>query len=196
MPDKTDLRIIKTNTSLTNAFYELLSEKKFEDITVTELCNRALIRRATFYKHFTDKNDFFTFVVRNLVDQYSNTYEVQPHQIKPISFYLSITKNILHFLSEREKMVRSLAASNMYSTLMDIFYIETGKEVQSYLEEDEKNGAVLPASAEITAHFFTGAMVSCIRYWFVSDHRLSEDQLLEQLGSLLYAFSQHSTRDF
>ena len=61
MEEKMDLRIKKTYLSLHNAFVELLEEKRFEDLTVNELCDRAMIRRTTFYKHFADKYEYFTF---------------------------------------------------------------------------------------------------------------------------------------
>ena len=61
MEPKLDLRIQKTYLSLHNAFTELLEEKKFEEFTVNELCERAMIRRNTFYKHFADKYEYFTF---------------------------------------------------------------------------------------------------------------------------------------
>lgn len=62
MKDKYDLRIIRTYKSLTEAFLQLMSEKHFEDITVNELCKKAMIRRTTFYKHFADKYEFFRFL--------------------------------------------------------------------------------------------------------------------------------------
>jgi hypothetical protein len=40
--EKMDLQIQKTNMALTNTFFELLEEKRFEDITVNELCDRAM----------------------------------------------------------------------------------------------------------------------------------------------------------
>ena len=51
----TDLRIIKTRKALCDAFIILLGEKPFEDITVNELCKKAMVRRATFYQHFEEK---------------------------------------------------------------------------------------------------------------------------------------------
>ena len=50
---KEDLRVKKTKRVLTEAFFKLLNEKPFEEITVNELCDRADVRRATFYKHYT-----------------------------------------------------------------------------------------------------------------------------------------------
>ena len=51
MEEKMDLRIKKTYLSLHNAFVELLEEKCFEELTVNELCDRAMIRRTTFYEY-------------------------------------------------------------------------------------------------------------------------------------------------
>ena len=48
----TDLRIQKTYAALTRAFTDLLKVKSFEQITVRELCDAAMVRTATFYNHF------------------------------------------------------------------------------------------------------------------------------------------------
>ena len=54
MEKKLDFRIEKTYMSLHNAFTTLIEERHFEDFTVNDLCERAMIRRTTFYKHFAD----------------------------------------------------------------------------------------------------------------------------------------------
>ena len=56
-----DLRIERTYRSLIEAFTRLLEERLYEDVTVAMLCNEAMIRRTTFYKHFADKGEFFSF---------------------------------------------------------------------------------------------------------------------------------------
>lgn len=54
-----DKRIIKTKKHLYNTLLELLEEKPFDKITVTELCDRADTSRITFYTHYKDKKDLF-----------------------------------------------------------------------------------------------------------------------------------------
>src|SRR5690606_18821708 len=54
---KTDRRVDKTNKALRKAISELIEEKPYEDITVTELVERANIARSSFYAHFRDKDD-------------------------------------------------------------------------------------------------------------------------------------------
>jgi AcrR family transcriptional regulator len=52
-----DLRIVKTEKALTEAMFALLGRKPFGKITVYDLCDEALISRATFYTHYNDKYD-------------------------------------------------------------------------------------------------------------------------------------------
>ena len=52
--DKTkqdDLRVRKTKESIRRAFEEMICEMDYEQITVKELADRALINRKTFYLH-------------------------------------------------------------------------------------------------------------------------------------------------
>jgi|LGOV01.1.fsa_nt_gb AcrR family transcriptional regulator len=57
MKKKTDLRVIRTKSSIRKAFYELMKEKKFDKITVQDIADRAFINRNTFYLHYMDKDD-------------------------------------------------------------------------------------------------------------------------------------------
>jgi hypothetical protein len=52
-----DLRILKTQQSITAAFLELRSKKKLDKISVTELSKIALISKSTFYLHYKDIYD-------------------------------------------------------------------------------------------------------------------------------------------
>ncbi len=54
---KTDRRTIYTTTLIKDIFMELLEEKGYEKVTVTEICKRAEINRGTFYLHFKDVRD-------------------------------------------------------------------------------------------------------------------------------------------
>ena len=55
MPEKLDLRVIKTRRSIETAFITLLGRKQFEQITVQNILDEALVNRKTFYKHYEDK---------------------------------------------------------------------------------------------------------------------------------------------
>ena len=66
MKEKTDLRVVKTKNVLYNSLIELMKEKEFEEIKVSDICTKALINRSTFYAHYQDKyellQDFLNFL--------------------------------------------------------------------------------------------------------------------------------------
>lgn len=53
----TDLRIVKTRTNIKNSLIDLLAEKNVSKITVTELSEKAMINRKTFYRHYHTVQD-------------------------------------------------------------------------------------------------------------------------------------------
>jgi AcrR family transcriptional regulator len=56
---KTDRRPQRTKRQLSQALVELVKEKRFDDITVQNVIDRADVGRSTFYTHFRDKEDLF-----------------------------------------------------------------------------------------------------------------------------------------
>src|SRR6202165_4321030 len=54
-----DRRSTRTQRSLSEALVDLIKEKRFDDITVQNVIDRASVGRSTFYSHFRDKEDVF-----------------------------------------------------------------------------------------------------------------------------------------
>ncbi len=55
-----DLRVKKTKALIKGAFIELVEAKGFDNVTVKDICNKAMINRNTFYLHYLDKIDLLT----------------------------------------------------------------------------------------------------------------------------------------
>ncbi len=55
--EKLDPRVVRTRNAIQSALKELLLERRFEEITVQDITERAGVNRATFYAHFQDKYD-------------------------------------------------------------------------------------------------------------------------------------------
>ena len=56
---KTDLRVIKTRRAINAALLDLLQKKSIDNITVTELSQKAEINKGTFYLHYADIYDLY-----------------------------------------------------------------------------------------------------------------------------------------
>jgi AcrR family transcriptional regulator len=61
-----DLRVRRTRKSLQNAFIELTIQNGFDAVTVADIAERAMVNRATFYRHFRDKYDLLEKYMEDL----------------------------------------------------------------------------------------------------------------------------------
>jgi len=74
MANKNDLRVIKNIKNINQAFLELIEKYDYEKITVTEIAERAMINRKTFYLHYETKDALLNEVVKGaLVIMLENT---------------------------------------------------------------------------------------------------------------------------
>lgn len=63
-----DLRVRRTINSIRKAFFELVLEKNYNEISITELTERAGINRKTFYLHFSSLDDFVTEIEEEIIN--------------------------------------------------------------------------------------------------------------------------------
>ena len=59
-PEKKDRRTRRTRQLLRSALLSLLKEKRYEEISVQDIIERADVARSTFYMHYVDKDDLLT----------------------------------------------------------------------------------------------------------------------------------------
>lgn len=63
-----DRRTRYTKAMIHRAFFDLLREKGFDRVTVTDLCKRSDINRGTFYLHYVDKYALLDEVIDEALD--------------------------------------------------------------------------------------------------------------------------------
>lgn len=114
MEEKTDLRIRKTYLSLHNAFDSLLEEKRFDELTIHELCDRAMIRRTTFYKHFADKYEYFSFYIKEVVAAFQDRLSSDVAEGESEIYLMHMCRELLRFLKEHDKLVQNIKTSSMF----------------------------------------------------------------------------------
>ena len=182
-----DLRIQKTYMALTSTFYELLEEKRFEDITVNELCDRAMVRRATFYKHFGDKYEFFTFIIREIQGEFDKEITGSLDTDMPIDFYITIVHRVIIFLTERERLIQSVLKSECFPSLLRILSEQVEFDILQKLKENAEKGYRLIADPEVMARFFTGAILETLQWWLTHKKSISLESVERQIVDMMKA---------
>ena len=191
MTKKRDLRVQKTYTALFSAFENLITKKTFEEITVRELCNLALIRTATFYKHFSDKYEFLSFMIKELRITYLENAKTLPcHTVE--DYYLNIIKSGLEFLMTNQAFIKAADSDNMISIIMETTSEQMHETLIVKLKEDQRSGCTLISSPELTAELFIGAMNQVCRWWLHHQKEISVSRLIEELKPFVQSLVIHN----
>ena len=182
---KVDRRVQKTKSTLTRVFRELLEEKSFEDITVNELCDRAQIRRATFYKHFNDKYDFLTAVIHNLRLEYDNRFWASSKPQSTSEYFSNYVKCIVHFVNDYDKTFEKLMKSDISNYLISVFMEENHRYTTESLTRAVENGMRLPVSPDVMASMLTGGVGQIILRWLKSGKQKPIDELFSEISAII-----------
>lgn len=177
MNKKTDLRVVKTKKNIKESFISLLGNKSFNDITVQNILDTALINRSTFYKYYKDKFD--------LAEQLS-------------SEYIALSES---YLSERFKEMTEddliIVVKKIYTHLLDkktyimaLWKIETDRihvyqDFEILLKNSCKNYLISQHNAEeIKADYYGSLYASIILTtikWLFHNEDISIDDIIEDL---------------
>jgi AcrR family transcriptional regulator len=65
LPQHVDPRVRRTRQLLEDAFRTLVRQKSLAGLSVQDITDHAMVNRATFYAHYTDKHDLASSVLRN-----------------------------------------------------------------------------------------------------------------------------------
>lgn len=172
-----DLRIRRTYKLLFDALTLLLSEKSFDNITITDICEKAMVHRTTFYKHFEDKYHLLDSLISQLVQNFEEKSTEQTPVDNPRQYYVNLFRLLLEHMQENIKMY-SVGLLNNGSTIKVLQKIVVGR-TKSRLESDESNGLIFLIPAPILSEFYSSSMVSLAIWWLENNMPLSIDEMVK-----------------
>lgn len=190
MEQKLDLRIQKTYMSVTKALIEMMEEMPFEDIKVKELCDRAMIRKSTFYKHFADKYELLAFIVKEVINDYNERIRQDIPTDNPVAFYNKMLDYVFEFAKANQKLIRSAIRSDSLVLLLNIMSQQVMPDICQKLKQAQACGHRMPASPKVVATFFAGGISESLRSWFTGGKKCSEEDIKKQLSDIMRALYQ------
>lgn len=170
-----DLRIKKTYRALFNAFTELLEEHRFEDLTVAMLCDRAMIRRTTFYKHFRDKNDYFAFYVDELMSglpQKRDDADGAEGVGDVRTLRHEVFDDAMNMILAHEQLMDNILESSMSGMLTSMICDRIAHSIRERVMSTLDEAALAPVSLETTSEFIAGGIIRLFTKWWESGHDL------------------------
>lgn len=177
---KTDVRVQRTYALLMNAMMELMREKDFENLSVSEICDKAGVHRATFYKHFDDKLEFIRYCFQNQLAGLEIDGLIKdptPENLRDGIMYC--VNEIFKFVDKNIALLEPICSEKYYMTLGSSFF----SALNSFCYEKFNYAIQAPGhQVEILSNFYSSALIGVIRWYVIGKGECPKDDIYRFLG--------------
>ena len=168
--DKHDRRSERTRRLLGEALLSLMQERRYADLTVQDILDRANIGRSTFYAHYWDKEDLLTSQIEAMLSGL-----IQHMQATPIAqTALLPSLGLFHHVREQYRLFLVHARGEGLEPVFRIFRLR----LCEYAEERLRAWGAAPGMAvTVTAQGVVGAYLALLHWWLENEMPLSPEAL-------------------
>ncbi|MBR7008241.1 MAG: TetR/AcrR family transcriptional regulator [Ruminococcus sp.] len=163
---RTAEEIERTKQSLIDALFELMAQKDYQSITMSEVANTAGYGRATLYRHFQSKEDMIKsyFEKNNAVFQDMKNIRITGRE----DFY-DVIFSVFSALKDNKEIVKLLISAHL--EFMYLEFMNTAM-VRNY----EQNGFIV---SKYSPYYFMGSLFNVSMQWVRNDCEESVRQITD-----------------
>lgn len=176
-----DRRVVRTKTALTRALFELLGEKEFNKISVTELAQRADVDRKTFYLHYRSVEEileeFYEDAIERLQEELKR--EAVFGQAMDLPRFFRALNSIM---AEKMPLYRRLAKGSGYTYFMERLRTILRAEVEDVLRH---RGITDGTYVRMCSEVYAAGVMRAYLTWLKGDLDMDEEQFAQQIGQLV-----------
>lgn len=167
MAQKEDLRIIRTRRLLMSTLLDMMEEESIEKISVIDLCNRAMVNRATFYAHFEDKYHLLNFALEELKDNIYAKFTKDAKLTTPTETLNSMLAMAIDFFFDRQAPIMSIIRNNRNSKVISTIQDSIAQSVKYQLSK-YKDSYDVRVPLQVISGFIAGGMVN-VALWCIDN---------------------------
>lgn len=177
-----DRRVIRTRQALGNALVELMLARRFDDISVQQVLDRARVGRATFYAHFRNKHDlllsdaerFFEALERHFLAHAGDSRRVAP------------VAELFSHVADYHDFLRALDQSGMREPVHDLLTGHLARMIERRMAELCPGAGTPPLPPAATARVFAAALVEMMRWWLNRGARPAAQEMDAQFHEIVW----------
>ncbi len=181
MAEKPDRRTRKTREQLRSALLALLKEKRYEDISVQDIIERADVARSTFYVHYMDKDDLLTgsqgvFAANLGHSQAAHAAESRPSAFSARLWFQHVQKQA-HIL---KLIAKGPALDLAMKTLRGILQRNIEAEMQAHAQMENT-----PVPMPLIVEYLTNTLMTLMQWWLKDGMKRTPEQMDEMFQQLV-----------
>lgn len=187
MAEKKEYRsAVRSRRFIRQAFMELLREKRFEKITVTDIVSRADINRSTFYAHYADVKALIEEIRNEIIERTVSLVEgirFQDLLNSPVPFL----RKLVEIANENKELYAVLDRVTLASSQLEqikVILVEKAMCLPEIPEEIRTQ-----KKYEIRVNFFVGGIINVYQQYLVGKLDATDEEIIEDIADLIKSSS-------
>lgn len=181
---KEDMRVVRTRKLLITSLFELLEKMPYEKISVQDICDKALVHRATFYNHFASKDDLLEYSIDEIKEALFFASIEKEQFSNPKEMYMTLISKVLDFVEENKSKIMIVLNQNSYEKAAGLL-LTTIKRSARYLTSKNEYKVEFALPVNIVIDFLCGGITNLGLNWLQSKNPCSKEELLSYFNILL-----------
>ena len=174
--DGTDPRILRSRRMLMDALARLLSKKEFDDISIQEIADEAMLNRATFYLHYSDKSALLQAMTdvrfRDLIKRRGISFTDCNEALRAIAL------GVCDYLVESTSCPGQLAQKPLEGSIIPV--------IEGMFQEGLAKHAMAPGiDAALLATIAAWAVFGAARRWFQTPNRIPAEEMAAEIETVV-----------
>lgn len=181
---KEDLRIVRTRKLLSTALFDLLESTPYEKISVMDICEKAMVHRATFYNHFEDKEHLLEYTIDSIKEELFTATIEKENYSSPKEMYMTLIASVLDFVTEHKDKLSLILKQNSSEKANELILTTIKRSIQ-YLTSKNQYKAEYSVPINVLTDFLAGGITNLGLNWLQSSKPYSKEELLQYFNILL-----------
>lgn len=166
-----------TRNMIRNVFIEMLDEKPFDEITVTDLVTRCEINRKTFYYYYQDLYAVLTEIFQSELESVIGSIKGHVTWEEGIAGAMGIA-------IQHKRAVYHVYHSMQRETLEKYLYNVAGEVMIRYVERESEGIHASQEDKNIIAQFYQSALTEMVFNWIGQGMKEDGLEMISRIGQL------------
>ena len=153
---------------ITNSLFELMKVKPYNDISITEITDKAKVNRVSFYRNFTSKEDIIDKWIKSTTQNFLSKSDISYQKDSTIDYFTKLFTHLEKYKTEA-MLIYNANLFNLLKNEFDNNLINLHKKEYSNYK----------------SYFLAGGIFNVYYFWLINGCKETPHQVAEKLLDLM-----------
>ena len=153
---------------ITNSLFELMKVKPYNDISITEITDKANVNRVSFYRNFTSKEDIIDKWIKSTTQNFLSKSDISYQKDSTLDYFTKLFTHLEKYKTEA-MLIYNANLFNLLKNEFDNNLINLHKKEYSNYK----------------SYFLAGGIFNVYYFWLINGCKETPHQVAEKLVDLM-----------